>query len=124
MTKTIRTALAEDSARIAELCEELGYSVAAEDLERRVPMFLESEDDVLLVVEMHSLVVGWGHGFVARRVESGTFAEIATRLIDGHSNGVHERHPNISASSNSGPLIQPASQSLSQRTISPGSWSA
>lgn len=83
---TIRAAVENDAASVALLSAELGYPASTEETKGRLTPLLASDRNAVFVAQSSDgLVVGWIHVFVARRVESGPFAELGGFVVrDGY----------------------------------------
>lgn len=83
---SIRTARAEDAARLAQLSHQLGYPSDEEQLRLRLARILGATLHSAWVVEHthedESLVVGWMHAFIDLRLESDARAEIGGLVVD------------------------------------------
>lgn len=72
----------DDITAIAELAGQLGYSSSEFEIQQRLSTLLNSRDHVIYVALVSSgKIVGWIHTYVAKRVESGTFAEIGGFVV-------------------------------------------
>ncbi len=81
-TPTIRAATLDDASVIADLCTQLGYPTSVSQSVARLTAAIQSIDNAVLVACLSGgLIVGWIHVFVARRVESGTFAELGGLVV-------------------------------------------
>ena len=83
---TIRAAVEDDAASVALLSAQLGYPASTEEtIERLAPILASDRNAVFVAERSDGLVVGWIHVFVARRVESGPFAELGGFVVqDGY----------------------------------------
>jgi len=91
---TIRTALAEDYAQIAELSRQLGYESTANDIAARVGAMRESAEHVVFVAELAGgQIGGWIGAFVHRSVEAEARAEVSGLVVDTlvRSRGIGQR---------------------------------
>jgi GNAT superfamily N-acetyltransferase len=79
---TIRVASRADSDRIADLCNQLGYSVSTETIKRRLQSLLERVHTVALVAELNSFIAGWIQASIRHSIESGESAEITGLVVD------------------------------------------
>jgi len=78
----IRTAVLEDSAQIAELSVVLGYPVSASTMHERLKRLLSRSEELILVAELASSIVGWVHGSEQELLESGRRCEILGLVVD------------------------------------------
>jgi N-acetylglutamate synthase-like GNAT family acetyltransferase len=83
----LRHPTAGDAAAIAELSEQLGYPSTAAEVARRLQNLSNQHGDLVLVAEREGQVVGWMHAFIAYRLESAPFAEIAGLVVDHRQRG-------------------------------------
>ncbi len=80
----IRPARPEDVPQLAELATELGYPLSASEATDYLARMVPSVDHAVLVAEAEGgQVVGWIHGFVARRVFVPEFAELGGLVVSG-----------------------------------------
>ncbi len=80
---SMRAATMNDAPRLAQLCGQLGYPSATEDVERRLRHIQPDEEAAVLVAEQPGgEVVGWIHVFVSRTVEIDPQAEIGGLVVD------------------------------------------
>lgn len=75
----------EEASQITELSAQLGYQNNSNDLMKRLVLLVKSEADCVFVAKEGSTMIAWIHGFVALRVESELFIEIAGLVV-------HEAH--------------------------------
>ncbi len=79
----IRTARAEDFARIAELAGQLGYPSTAAEIERRFAGMQASGEHVVFVAQLaDGSIAGWIGAFVYRSVEADARIEISGLVVD------------------------------------------
>jgi len=71
-----------DSAAVADLCGQLGYPVADEQIARRFLHVTERGHAVVLVADADEHVVGWIHVVVTPVLEADLYAEIAGLVVD------------------------------------------
>ncbi len=83
----IRGAKPEDAARLAELATQLGYPSSRDQVDRRLAEVLPNSDHAVLVAVENERVVGWGHAFVARVIESDRVAEVGGLVVDEEERG-------------------------------------
>lgn len=70
------------AADVARLSGELGYPADEREIARRLATLERAPDDLLLgAYEPDGTIVGWIHAFIARRLESGAFAEIGGMVV-------------------------------------------
>ena len=83
---SIRTAQAEDAARLAELAGELGYASQEDELRLRLARILGATLHSAWVAEHthdeETQVVAWMHCFIDLRLESDARAEIGGLVVD------------------------------------------
>ena len=80
---TIRSAAAEDAARIAELSRQLGYPVTAEEAGRRLESIQALDDHALSVAVLPvGEVAGWIHIYVRRTVMLDPIVEVDGLIVD------------------------------------------
>lgn len=79
---SVRKALLTDAAALAELSGQLGYPSESADMLARLQVLLPNAEDQVWVAELDGQVVGWLHAFVAHRLESDAFVEIAGLVVD------------------------------------------
>lgn len=87
MRNQVRRADAADSARIASLCEELGYPTAESAIATRLESLLRSADHLVLVGLRDGQVSGWLHAAVTRALEYEPCAEILGLVVDASARG-------------------------------------
>jgi GNAT superfamily N-acetyltransferase len=81
-TVSMRNAVFEDAAALADLSTTLGYPAATKDVQERLLPIMTSEDNCVLVVcTGDGSVVAWVHVFLTLRVESDKFAEIGGLVV-------------------------------------------
>jgi GNAT superfamily N-acetyltransferase len=79
----IRLASAEDAARIAVLCQQLGYPASQEQVQRRLHQVRQDESHAVYVAERSDgHVVGWMHVYVCRLVVTDPQVEIGGLVVD------------------------------------------
>lgn len=79
----VRKASIDDTARIAELCDALGYPVRAEEVLPRLAAVLdEPHQAVFVAAQPDAGVIGWVHVLVVRYLEAAPFAEIGGIVVD------------------------------------------
>jgi len=83
----IRSAKPEDAVRLAELATQLGYPSSREQVERRLAEVLPNADHAVLVAVENGRVIGWGHAYVCRLVESERSAELGGLVVDEEERG-------------------------------------
>ncbi|HJW71323.1 MAG TPA: GNAT family N-acetyltransferase [Geothrix sp.] len=83
----LRPADTQDAAALAGLSGELGYPSTEGDLVERLASVLGKDDHLVFVAEQDGKVVGWLHAFVALRIESPAFAEIAGLVVARSARG-------------------------------------
>ena len=71
-----------NSAAVAELCGQLGYPVADEQIARRFLHVTERGHAVVLVADADGHVVGWIHVVVTPVLEADLYTEIAGLVVD------------------------------------------
>ncbi|MFA6275685.1 MAG: GNAT family N-acetyltransferase [Pedobacter sp.] len=87
MEKTISqlfTVTIKDAEEITVLSSQLGYENEVENLFERAQEIMKSKNDCLFVAKLDGHIVGWIHGFLAIRIESPLFVEIAGLVVDSH----------------------------------------
>jgi N-acetylglutamate synthase-like GNAT family acetyltransferase len=87
MELSIRTALISDSPAIAELSTQLGYETDSTAIGRRLQALQGKTDNCVFVAVDENNIVGWVHGFIALRVESDSFVEVAGLVVDTNCRG-------------------------------------
>ncbi len=79
---TVRAAVADDAASIAGLVAALeGSGARVGEVARRLERLLDDQDAGVLVAERSGAVIGWGHVFVAHRLQVATFAELGGLVV-------------------------------------------
>jgi GNAT superfamily N-acetyltransferase len=79
---SIRRAVIQDAARLAELSGALGYPAAPEAIGTRLERLLQRAGDVVFVAEVSAgRVVGWLHGAEQELLESGRRCEILGLVV-------------------------------------------
>jgi GNAT superfamily N-acetyltransferase len=78
----IQPARPADGPAIAALACQLGYPTTVDQAESRLQAMLGQADHAVLVARQYGRVVGWLHVFLARRLESGPFAELGGMVVD------------------------------------------
>ena len=80
----ISPARPEDVTQLAELAAELGYPVSASEATAYLARIIPSPDHTVLVAQAEGgQLVGWIHGFVARRLFVPEFAELGGLVVSG-----------------------------------------
>jgi N-acetylglutamate synthase-like GNAT family acetyltransferase len=77
----IRRARSSDAPRLAVLAGELGYPTSANEMKVRLNRVMRAADDIVLVAEKNSSVIGWLHLSVIYQLESWLFAEIDGLIV-------------------------------------------
>ena len=77
----IRRARSSDAARLAVLAGELGYPTSVNEMKVRLNRVMRAADDIVLVAEKNSDVIGWMHLSVVYQLESSLFAEIDGLIV-------------------------------------------
>lgn len=78
----IRSASLDDCSALANLSTQLGYASSVQETEERITPILEADDHTILVAALPDAgLAGFIHVFLARRVESDTFAEIGGLVV-------------------------------------------
>ncbi len=78
-TLIIRQAKREDSTDLAILAAQLGYPTTANQVEARLPRYLDSDERCVLVAEHEGMVIGWtsleivDHFYIEKYVEISGF---------------------------------------------------
>lgn len=88
MSCTIRAARESDTTAIARLAGELGYPSSADEALTRLQSVANRKEDGAFVAEHDGSVAGWMHVFVANRLESDPFVEIAGLVVADGSRGL------------------------------------
>jgi GNAT superfamily N-acetyltransferase len=84
MKVTLRSAVADDAAPIAELSAQLGYPVTADEVRKRLESIQESENHEFSVAVLpKGEVAGWMHIYVRHMVMSDPMAEVEGLVVDG-----------------------------------------
>ena len=78
----IRKAELKDSKSISGLCHQFGYKTDADQLSSRLSNILPNKEHSVFVATNNNVVAGWIHSFLAVRVESSPFVEIAGFVVD------------------------------------------
>jgi len=86
---TIRQITLDDSARIAELSQQLGYPSSADEIRKRLKALNDDKDHCTFSAIVEETVVGWIHAYYAVRIESDPFVEIGGLVIDEIYRGQH-----------------------------------
>jgi GNAT superfamily N-acetyltransferase len=85
---SIRRAVIQDAARLAELSGALGYPAAPEAIGTRLERLLQRAGDVVFVAEVSAgRVVGWLHGAEQELLESGRRCEILGLVVAAEHRG-------------------------------------
>jgi GNAT superfamily N-acetyltransferase len=85
---SIRRAVIQDAARLAELSGALGYPAAPEAIGTRLERLLQRAGDVVFVAEVSAgRVVGWLHGAEPELLESGRRCEILGLVVAAEHRG-------------------------------------
>ncbi len=95
---SIRAARTDDAPELAKLVTELGYPSSFADVRRRLPVLLESRDDLALVMaDADDKPIGWLHAVLRRDLQQDARVEIVALVIDsrfrsaGHGRALVER---------------------------------
>ncbi|MGF1672048.1 MAG: GNAT family N-acetyltransferase [Balneolaceae bacterium] len=78
----IRNVEIEDSESLTELSNQLGYKSELIEVQKRLMEILKNNDNCVFMALEGEKIVGWGHGFYSRRVESDPFVEIGGLVVD------------------------------------------
>lgn len=85
---SIRRAVIQDAARLAELSGALGYPAAPEAVGTRLERLLQHDGDVVFVAQVSAgRVVGWLHGAEQELLESGRRCEILGLVVAAEHRG-------------------------------------
>ncbi len=80
---TIRSACEADIPALVDLCKQLGYPTAMDEIERRVADFTSMNDHTLLVAVSGSEdVLGWVHGFIRKLLVVAPHIELGGLVVD------------------------------------------
>jgi GNAT superfamily N-acetyltransferase len=80
---TIRTAMASDGPRLAQLSGVLGYPVSLDAMAQRLQRVLARPEDVIFVAEIPPRgIIGWIHGAERDTLESDLRCEILGLVVD------------------------------------------
>ncbi len=77
----IRRARSSDAPRLAVLAGELGYPTTVNDMKVRLNRVMRAADDIVLVAEKNSDVIGWMQLSVVYQLESPLLAEIDGLIV-------------------------------------------
>ncbi|HEU5402066.1 MAG TPA: GNAT family N-acetyltransferase [Terriglobales bacterium] len=78
----IRACQRSDSERIAELSRQLGYTVAADEMERRLAHLADDPKHAILVARLEKgEVVGWIDVGIVFHLQSGSYCEIGGLVV-------------------------------------------
>lgn len=80
---TIREVQLSDAPVVAELSEELGYSVSPEVMSSRLGYVQSLEDHIIYVACIDGEVVGWIDVGLVHHIQSGIYAEIGGLVVSG-----------------------------------------
>lgn len=84
----LRVARESDSLQLARLATQLGYPSTEGDIAARFARIrTEGAGEVLVAVNADDVVIAWTHVFLARRLESATFAEVGGLVVDESRRG-------------------------------------
>ena len=72
---------------MAELSEQLGYPVEAQEMQMRLQRLLPTHNHLILVAESASEVVGWTHATEQHVLEVGRYCEILGLIIAADQRG-------------------------------------
>ena len=81
-TPLIRAMTADDSAAVADLCDQLGYPVDSGRLAYRFAQVTHQGHSIVFVAEANGRVVGWIHVAVTPLLEADLGAEILGLVVD------------------------------------------
>ena len=81
-TPLIRAMTADDSAAVADLCDQLGYPVDSGRLAHRFAQVTHQGHSIVFVAEANGRVVGWIHVAVTPLLEADLGAEILGLVVD------------------------------------------
>lgn len=71
----------KDAEQIAVLSSQLGYENEINALFNRTQQIIKAIDNCVFVAKADDQIVGWIHGFIALRVETPLFVEIAGLVV-------------------------------------------
>ncbi len=83
----LRNALPSDAPALADLSGQLGYPSEESDILARLNDLSVRNENLVLVAELNGQVVAWIHAFIAYRLESPAFVEIAGLVVDQRLRG-------------------------------------
>lgn len=78
----IRTVDISDAPIVAELSEQLGYPVAAREMEKRIRHVSDSHHRTVLVACLEDRVVAWIDVCITSHLQSGDYAEIGGLVVE------------------------------------------
>jgi GNAT superfamily N-acetyltransferase len=78
----IRRAMAANSNRISELCNQLGYKTNYKEIKERILKIITVENSILFIAEQNSIVIGFIQVSIRSTIESGEMAEITGLVVD------------------------------------------
>jgi GNAT superfamily N-acetyltransferase len=85
---TVRSVAAEDAARLAELCGQLGYPAMQAQVERRLEQIQRDERHAAFVAESQDgLVLGWVHVILRQLLVADLHAELGGLIVDEDHRG-------------------------------------
>jgi GNAT superfamily N-acetyltransferase len=80
---TIRLARCSDGDRLVELCQQLGYTVSPEQLQRRLAGLQQADrDHVVYVAESPEGVIGWIHLYLCQTLVAERMGVIGGLVVD------------------------------------------
>lgn len=77
----LQSLTSKDAEQLAQLAVELGYENQVAELFKRTEKILQSTEDAIFIAKHEDQIVAWIHSFVALRVESPVFVEIAGLVV-------------------------------------------
>ena len=78
-----------EAQQIAALATQLGYENEVHLLFDRTQKLIKTEDNCIFIAKSGDEIVGWIHGFIALRVETLPFVEIAALIVSQEFRGQH-----------------------------------
>ncbi len=88
MPITIRAPRDGDESRLADLCEEMGYTCRASEVAVRLRALAQHDDHgVLVAVDSGDAAIGFAHVHLSRRLMVDTFAELGGLVVNAQHRG-------------------------------------
>jgi GNAT superfamily N-acetyltransferase len=78
----IRSAQLQDSDRIAELCQQIGYTATSEEIRQRLKSVWQQQDGIVYVAQSNDYLIGWIHANICHLLVTHSLTLIFGLVVD------------------------------------------